>query len=113
MRLTVGSRALSAQPFSTVVKIMRMRDRSRAAGVNLAIFVLSTNEDAQNSNSLCCVDENLFCTHALFTVGDSKFARLTQTAVSFHFRANRTESVFFSMRNYSFFGKRNKNNLIR
>ena len=30
---------------------------------------------------ICCVDKILFCTHALFTVGDSNFARLTQTAV--------------------------------
>ena len=33
----------------------------------------------------------------------------TQWTLSFHFRANRAESVFLSMRN--FFDKRNKNNL--
>ena len=51
--------------------------------MNLAIFVWSTNEECACSKfkSLCCVDNFLFCTHALFTVGDSNFARLTQTAV--------------------------------
>ena len=54
-----------------------------AVCVNLAIFVWSTNEVCACSKfkCLCCVDEILLCTHALFTVGDSNFARLTQTAV--------------------------------
>ena len=62
-----------------------------AVCVNLAIFVWSTNEECACSKfkSLCCVDNFLFCTHALFTFGDSNFARLTQTAV----RASRTNTL--------------------
>ena len=54
-----------------------------AVCVNLAMFVWSTNEVCACSKfkSLCCVDEILFRTHAMFMVSNSNYARLTQTAV--------------------------------
>ena len=61
----------------------RMATCYTAVCVNLAMFVWSTNEVCACSKfkSLCCVDEILFRTHAMFMVGNSNYARLTQTAV--------------------------------
>ena len=57
-------------------------DISRQSDRYIQLFVWSTNEVCACSKIqilLCCMDDLLF-THALFTVGDSNFARSTQTS---------------------------------
>ena len=61
------------------VESSRCHYECTAVCVNLAIFVWSTNEVCACSEfkSLCCVDKNLFCTHALFMVGDTELNLIT------------------------------------